>query len=81
MGFRDHVVGLAGGFAVSGTVRNTPEGVEIDLEGEPAELDRLLTRLERDTPRAARVEDTIVEAAPLVGHQGFNRAPTRRENL
>jgi acylphosphatase len=46
VGFRNTTVELSSGMALAGTVRNLPDGrVELILEGSPAEIDTLLTRL------------------------------------
>ncbi len=46
VGFRQATVDLARGSDLAGTVRNLGDGrVELEIEGEPAEIDRLLTAL------------------------------------
>lgn len=46
VGFRQVTVDLARRRELAGTVRNLGDGtVELDLEGDPAEMDRLLTDL------------------------------------
>jgi acylphosphatase len=75
--FRDTIVALAAGFAVSGSVRNLadPRALEVDVEGEPAEIDRFLhAALEDDPPERARIERVETrEAPPLETRRGFRR--------
>ncbi|MCK6484716.1 MAG: acylphosphatase [Phycisphaerae bacterium] len=48
VGFRATVTALARGTSVTGYVRNTPDGgVEMIVEGTPAELDDLMARIAR----------------------------------
>jgi acylphosphatase len=66
VGFRATARYLADGFAVSGTVRNRADGsVELVVQGEPDQVDRLLTAIAlRMRPYVARrqVEDTACTA-------------------
>lgn len=49
VGFRFAACRLAGQFAVTGYVRNNPEGaVELVVEGEREEIDRFLTAVRRE---------------------------------
>ncbi len=66
VGFRYTTLEIARGLDVSGFVRNLPDGtVELEAQGAPAEVERLLERV------AARFGRQIREArrtdAPLVG--------------
>ena len=63
VGFRPFLHRLARRFALAGWVRNTPAGVEGELEGDPAGLDAFLAAVRRDPPPLAVVE--AVEAEPL----------------
>ncbi|HJT30598.1 MAG TPA: acylphosphatase [Pirellulales bacterium] len=57
VGFRYTTLEIAGGYRVSGYVRNLPDGrVGLEAEGEPAELDRFLTSV------AERLRRYIVHA-------------------
>jgi acylphosphatase len=70
VGFRYTARGLARGFAVSGHVRNLPDGsVELAAEGAPDQVDGFLAAVARQM--AGYVErDTIHEEAPT-GASGF----------
>jgi hydrogenase maturation protein HypF len=55
VGFRPFVYRLARSLGLGGWVRNTPAGVRIEAEGDPAALRDLLLRLRRERPPAARI--------------------------
>jgi hydrogenase maturation protein HypF len=56
VGFRPFVHRLATGMALGGWVRNAGAGVEIEIEGPCAEVERFLLRLRREAPTAARID-------------------------
>jgi acylphosphatase len=71
VGFRYTAQHLASGFAVTGFVRNCPDGdVELAAEGEADEVERFLAAV------AARMADniaqTVVRDAPPEGRRGFH---------
>ncbi|HVY62893.1 MAG TPA: acylphosphatase, partial [Planctomycetota bacterium] len=63
VGFRPFVHGLAGRHELAGFVRNVSGDVEIEVEGEGAEVERFVTELRRDAPPLAKIES--VEVKPL----------------
>ncbi len=66
VGFRQVTVELARRSALAGTVRNLADGrVELDMEGDPAEMDRLLTGL-ADHFRGY-ISQTVVRHEPAAG--------------
>jgi acylphosphatase len=67
VGFRFSTEGEADRVGVTGFVRNRPDGtVEIEVEGEQHDVDRLLEWLHDGGPSGARVERVDVsEIAPL----------------
>jgi acylphosphatase len=79
VGFRDRVVDVAESYRVAGTVRNLREGsaVEIDVEGEPDEVERFLDDVFAHLPLFARVEHVERETVEPCGHSGFRRESTR----
>src|SRR5215203_1909069 len=56
VGFRPYVYALARRHGLSGMVRNDAEGVRIEVEGAPEELERFVRALEDDAPPLAVVE-------------------------
>lgn len=55
VGFRPFCARLARLEKLTGSVKNTPAGVELDLFGEPARVTEFLRRLERECPTAAYI--------------------------
>ncbi len=68
VGFRRSTENLARGFAVSGFVRNLPDGsVHIHVEGAPAVVEQFLARIREKMGALiteARVEPAVVEDFP-----------------
>lgn len=56
VGLRPFVARLAGELGLSGFIRNNDQGVEIHVEGTASNIDRLIARLTKDPPPAARVD-------------------------
>jgi hydrogenase maturation protein HypF len=74
VGFRPFVHRLAGDLGLAGFVRNDARGVEIEAEGDPASVQRLLAGLQADAPPLASVEAVrAVEVTPR-GDAGFSIA-------
>jgi hydrogenase maturation protein HypF len=77
VGFRPHVHRLATELGLAGYVLNDAEGVLVEAEGPPGDLDRFASRLVADAPPLAVVER--VESSELValGEAGFRIVTTR----
>lgn len=58
VGFRYRVLRIAQRFDVVGAVRNirAPQALEIDVEGDPAEIDRFIAAVLAEPPPAGRVD-------------------------
>jgi acylphosphatase len=70
VGFRWFLVDSARPLGLCGWVRNLPDGsVEVTAEGEPVELDSLLTAARRG-PHGARVTDVDIEWGEARGDLG-----------
>ncbi len=78
VGFRTTVLDLAARYPVAGTVRNLRDGarLEIDVEGEPAAVERFLDEVLERRPRFARVDRVERTAADPRGLHRFAHAPT-----
>lgn len=71
VGFRYTTRRLAGGFEVTGWVRNLPDGtVELEAQGERAEVDAFLKRLRGAMSGYVRREE-LGPAPPVEGETGF----------
>jgi acylphosphatase len=78
VGYRDGCIRHAQALGVTGWVRNRSDGsVEAMLQGTPAQLDALCSRL-RDGIRGAQVDELAEEviAPPVARHERFERLPT-----
>ncbi|MBC9784660.1 carbamoyltransferase HypF [Heliobacterium chlorum] len=71
VGFRPFVFKLAKQAGLSGWVLNGPAGVEITVEGEPEQVDKLLQALPEQAPQLSRVREIILCDIPVQGLQGF----------
>lgn len=70
VGFRYTAKGLAQGFAVTGYVRNLPDGtVELVVEGEEDEVARYLEALKERM--AGYIRDSYAEPCPSPGMRSF----------
>jgi hydrogenase maturation protein HypF len=65
VGFRPFVYRLAVELGLSGWVRNDADGVEIEVQGDAAEIDALLHRLNSDAPDLARVDEVCATASAV----------------
>ena len=61
VGFRPFVYRLAHDLALAGWVRNDAAGVTIEVQGDPARIDRLARRVRDEAPALARV-DRVTDA-------------------
>ena len=78
VGFRPFVFKLAHELGLVGWVCNDSEGVEIAVEGEPAQVMRLIERLQTEPPALARVESVTHDLTqPATGLQGFTITPSK----
>jgi len=80
VGFRPFVYALARRYGLSGTVRNDAEGVSIQVEGTPDDLERFVRALEEDAPPLAVVESVLWQPLATLGDREF-RIEESREGL
>jgi hydrogenase maturation protein HypF len=71
VGFRPFVYRLATSLGLSGWVRNTSEGVELEVEGTVQSIDAFVVSLRTDAPPLARVHDIDLSDLPPGGASGF----------
>ncbi|HEX5802211.1 MAG TPA: carbamoyltransferase HypF [Azospira sp.] len=73
VGFRPFVWRLARELDLDGWVRNTGGGVEIEVCGEPPQVNALIERLRREAPPLARVDEVRAHPSkrPEPGGEGF----------
>lgn len=71
VGFRPFVYRLALELGLSGWVLNDADGVEIEAQGGEAALETLLSRLEKDAPNLAQVDEVSALPAEVLPRLGF----------
>lgn len=71
VGFRPFVYNLAQSLGLAGYVLNSSAGVLIELEGEPAQIERFVHELNQNPPPLAQIEDIAVETLGPAGYQQF----------
>src|SRR5829696_5283677 len=80
VGFRPFVYALARRHGLSGTVRNDAEGVRIEVEGVPEELERFVRTLKEDAPPLAAIESVLWQPLATLEDSEF-RIEESREGL
>lgn len=71
VGFRPFVYGLATRLELAGWVKNTSAGVDIEVDGNPHQLQDFITALQREIPPLAKIDSLSVEERPVNGYQKF----------
>jgi hydrogenase maturation protein HypF len=71
VGFRPFVYNLATRLQLTGWVRNTSAGVDIEVDGTPSALDHFTHSLESEAPPLARIDSLSVEPRPANGFASF----------
>jgi hydrogenase maturation protein HypF len=71
VGFRPFVYRLAESLFLKGYIRNTSDGVFIEVEGAAEDLALFLKRLKSDAPVLASINDISFEICPLEGYLSF----------
>ena len=80
VGFRPFIHKLVGSYGLCGYIKNTSSGVELELEGERAELERFVRDVPEKAPKLAVIESVEPEySAELVGFTGFEIRQSKRE--
>ena len=65
VGFRPFIHRLVSDYALSGMIRNTSSGVEIELDGERAVLERVIEEIPLKAPPLAVIEELRSEFVPV----------------
>lgn len=61
VGFRPFVYRLANDLDLKGFVRNTTDGIDIEVEGVTNHITQFIKRLQEEKPKAARIDDLLTE--------------------
>lgn len=71
VGFRPFVYRLATDMSLAGWVKNSPQGVFIEVEGPKESLDTFLLRLEREKPRLSFIQSLEYSLLEPTGYASF----------
>jgi hydrogenase maturation protein HypF len=77
VGFRPFVYGLAQRHGLTGWVRNSSAGVEIELNGETAVLDQFVSDLQSQLPPLAQIDSLTVTPKSPNGATAFEIIPSQ----
>ncbi len=72
VGFRPFVYGLAGRLALTGWVRNTSAGVDIEVDGEKDRVDAFIMALRDKAPPLSRIDELSASFQPPNGFRSFD---------
>ncbi len=72
VGFRPYLALLAGELGLAGSVHNDSTGVEVEVEGPAAAVDRFERRLPVEAPPLARIESTTAVDLDPLGQNEFH---------
>lgn len=73
VGFRPFVFRLAEELGLTGTVRNAPEGVVIEVQGQQRRLDQFSRRLQAEQPPLSRILRVVEQVLdPVADEDGFS---------
>jgi len=76
VGFRPFVYRLASELALNGWTRNTPSGVEIEVQGAPEELAVFAQRLSSEAPPLAVINSITMAELANIDEHGFTILPS-----
>ncbi len=71
VGFRPFVYGLAKRLELTGWVRNTSAGVDIEVDGTPEALQAFVRGLQEEAPPLAMIDELVSEEIPPDGYADF----------
>ncbi len=77
VGFRPFIFSLAEAQSLTGWVRNTSAGVEIEVDGSPSALDTFIASLRTNAPPLARIDSMEVETCDPGLHPDFTILPSK----
>jgi hydrogenase maturation protein HypF len=77
VGFRPFIYSLATELELVGWVRNSSQGVAIEVEGTRKALETFLQRIEQDKPPHAMLQTVDVDWLPALGYATFDIRPSK----
>lgn len=79
VGFRPFVYALARQLSLTGWVRNTSGGVELEVDGSPSDLQEFIARLRLEAPPLAHIDSLAVREQAANGFSYFEILHSRRQ--
>ena len=80
VGFRPFIHKLVGSYGLTGYIKNTSSGVELELEGERTELERFVHDVPERAPKLAVIESVEAEySTALKDFEGFEIRSSKQE--
>ena len=79
MGFRPFIYRLANALEIPGQVRNTPDGVVIDIESTKDKLQVFENRILKEISQLAHIQNVKRSYPPLIGYHNFKIASSQVE--
>ncbi|MDX1436701.1 MAG: carbamoyltransferase HypF [Anaerolineales bacterium] len=76
VGFRPFIYGLAHDLNLSGTIRNTSFGVDIEVSGSPGDLELFIGSIAEKAPPLAQIDELRVREIDPNGAAGFTILPS-----
>ena len=81
VGFRPFIHRLVSEHGLNGMIRNSSSGVEIELDGERAEIEKLVEEIPQKAPVIAVIRELKTEyGLPCAGYTGFTITESKRES-
>ncbi len=77
VGFRPFIARTATTLGLAGFVTNTPEGVQIEVQGPPERLEAFLEALRQSPPPLARIQSIESKSIAILDEASFVIAPSR----
>jgi hydrogenase maturation protein HypF len=71
VGFRPFIFALAKRYDLSGWVRNTSEGVDIEVDGTDEHIQAFIRALQAEAPPLSKIDTFAAETRPVNGYHGF----------
>jgi hydrogenase maturation protein HypF len=72
VGFRPFIFNLAKRYDLSGWVRNTSQGVDIEVDGVNSDIQGFIQAVQNEAPPLSKIDTFEVEQRPINGYQGFD---------
>ena len=80
VGFRPFIHRLVREYGLNGTIKNTSSGIELELDGEKSDLERLVAEIPQRAPGLSVIESIITQyGLPCAGFESFEIIESKKE--